>query len=282
MAKLKLDEVTAEDLEAYVETISDFAFEQRVFARLVELRFEAKHNGTYSDPVTGKPREFDIRATMSLTDRIHQKTKFQIFLAVECKNIGKNSPLLVATVPRGETESFHEFFLVQKVGDGVKDPTCKRTRVERQLYGARKPVGKDCHQVGRLQSNGELSGDDRELYDKWSQAISSAHDLADDATRHNDKELNMYDQATAVFPVVVVPDSTLWTVAYDGKGKITASPKQVDHVEYFVGAEVVRNGVRVMQISHLHFCTLSGIDLMLDNLSTDHPTDSLFPSGYLK
>jgi hypothetical protein len=68
MAKLKKDEMTAEDLAEFVRTNSDFAFEMRVLAQLRTDGFDCSHSGTYRDPVTDKIRQFDIRATMRRGD----------------------------------------------------------------------------------------------------------------------------------------------------------------------------------------------------------------------
>jgi len=63
MAKLKHAPIVAADLVEFLDSQSDFAFEIRVLNSLIALGFECEHGGTYDDPATNKPREFDIRAT---------------------------------------------------------------------------------------------------------------------------------------------------------------------------------------------------------------------------
>jgi hypothetical protein len=79
MAKqIKSDPITERDLEAFVANDSDFAFKMKVLIR-----------------------QFDIRA--------HKKTdNYHLALAVECRSLGPNNPLLVSAVPRTATESFHD------------------------------------------------------------------------------------------------------------------------------------------------------------------------------
>ncbi len=60
MAKLKTDPITPADLVEFLNTTSDFGFEIKVMKVLAGLGFKLKHGGTYIDPVTEKPRQFDI------------------------------------------------------------------------------------------------------------------------------------------------------------------------------------------------------------------------------
>jgi hypothetical protein len=80
MAKLKTDPIKADDLIAYLDDYSDFSFEIQVLNALIASEFTCEHGGTYDDPVTNKPREFDIRATRNFE-------KHLLRLAVECKNL---------------------------------------------------------------------------------------------------------------------------------------------------------------------------------------------------
>jgi hypothetical protein len=100
MAKLKTDPITQADLAAFAANDSDFAFELRVLRQLRGLGFQCEHSGTYEDPVTGKFRQFDIRANKNFGN-------VQLAMAVECKNIRPYHPLLVSAVPRTEAEAFH-------------------------------------------------------------------------------------------------------------------------------------------------------------------------------
>lgn len=55
------------DLTEFLDTSSDFGFEQEIFRTLIGIGFKAQHGGTYADPITGLPREFDIRGMKSIT-----------------------------------------------------------------------------------------------------------------------------------------------------------------------------------------------------------------------
>ena len=111
MPKLDNAPITKEDLLSYLTTADDFQFEIDVFRSCLEKDRFAEHGGTYQDPLTGKDRQFDIR--MKIT-----KGPCILRLAVECKNLKPNYPLLVSRVPRRREESYH-----QAVRTG-KDSTC--------------------------------------------------------------------------------------------------------------------------------------------------------------
>jgi hypothetical protein len=106
-SKLKNTSITTTDLEEFVANNSDFYFEMKVLAKLRGLDFECEHSGTYQDPVTDKVRQFDIRAMKT-------QGSCTLALAVECKNIRPNYPLLLSAVPRTIAESSHDLLLVRR------------------------------------------------------------------------------------------------------------------------------------------------------------------------
>ena len=170
------------DLEEYIRDYDDFALELDLFQHALDLGTAAEHGGTYVDPVTGRHRQFDLRIRIEAPERL-------LHLAVECKNIGKNSPLLVSQIPREREEAFHEVlhsYAHRAPGEapGVMLDRAEVLRVSDQagLYPAGRPVGKSTAQVG-CTTQGELTGADSESYEKWSQALSSAQDLVDRALR---------------------------------------------------------------------------------------------------
>ena len=93
MPKPEPKEIEASDLLDYLSAESDFAFEARVVKDFRKKGFNVEHGGTYMDSVTGKPRQFDIRATLATETSV-------IRLAVECKNLKTIFPLLVSCLPR--------------------------------------------------------------------------------------------------------------------------------------------------------------------------------------
>ena len=69
MAKLKSDPVTVTDLDEYLSNLSDFAFEVSALNALTGMGFQCEHGGSYVDPFTQKPREFDLRAVKALREK---------------------------------------------------------------------------------------------------------------------------------------------------------------------------------------------------------------------
>ena len=153
MAKLRSDAITSYDLLEFLAGYSDFGFEIQVLKQLREMGFNSQHGGSYDDPVTKKPREFDIRAFKRSGNRF-------LRLAVECKNLRPNFPLLVSCLPRSKDEAFHEVAwsfdpehenrpnksLPAAVAASSKP---LRLRGVACLYKQDDYVGKDCNQVGR-------------------------------------------------------------------------------------------------------------------------------------
>ena len=173
MAKLLSNPIGIADLEEYIRDHDDFALELDLFQHALHLDAAAEHGGTYVDPVSGRHRQFDLRIQIEAPERL-------LLLAVECKNIGKNSPLLVSRIPRERAEAFHEVlhsFTHRAPGEvpGVARDRAEVRRVSDQggIYPAGRPVGKSTAQVGRT-LQGELTSADTESYEKWSQALSSA------------------------------------------------------------------------------------------------------------
>ena len=107
--------------------------------------------------------------------------------------------------------------------------------------------------------------EDNEVYEKWSQAVSSAHDLTDQAQQVGDGSPTVF---TAIFPLLVVPNGTLWTVTFDSAGARTSGPEQADRCPFFLDNYV---GTRdpfstPYAISHLEFVTFGGLRRIVDAL----------------
>ncbi|MCH7701068.1 MAG: hypothetical protein IID37_05220 [Planctomycetes bacterium] len=287
MAKqLKPDSITQPDLIEYLDGYSDFSFEIKTLRALVTLGFTCEHGGTYDDPATGKPREYDIRATRRMG-------KAFLRLAVECKNLRANFPLLVSCLPRRAEEAFHE---VSYSYDPAKSrvivsagptplamtPHSKSVRLEgsESLYSVGAPVGKSCDQVGRLQRGDAIESGDSDVYAKWSQALSSADELtylacSDGADRTGSCAVSI------VLPLLVVPDGRLWETHYDANGNRSSDPRLVDRCSYFVNRKYYHRspaGGDKLVISHLEFVTSNGLLKFLDDLCGDEAKiAALFP-----
>jgi len=285
MPKLKPDPVGQPELTDFLDNHSDFCFEIQVLNTLVGLGFPCEHGGSYEDPVTKKPREFDIRATKDLGKRI-------LRFAVECKNLRENYPLLVSCVPRRHEEAFHEIaFSVHPDKIALRkrapfdipamEPRSKTVRITgaRSFYPSGGPVGKSCEQVGKT-VNGDITASDSDVYAKWSQALSSAHDLTYEACRDGTERTG--DACLSlVFPILVVPNGRLWVVEFDAAANRTCQPRQTDRCSYFVNLFYYhRSGLTgdEMTISHLEFVTVTGLCEFADQLcGNDERVSQSFP-----
>lgn len=274
MAKLDKSKVTtAEDITECLESTSDFSFELKCLRQLIQLGYQCEHGGSYIDPVTSKPRQFDIRATKFLNRSTHEHA---LLFAVECKCLHKSYPLIVMTVPRTKDEAYHHLAMV--IGpidnsDRVKIGSEQNRypivhHVKFSPYQTGQFVGKNCVQVGRDQVGAILAGD-ADVYEKWSQALSSAHDLIASVT-----DLMTYrvkGGSGLILPIVVVPDGMLWEVRYGSDGERLSDPVPVDRVSFFTAHEY-KSPFRDCQtfiLSHLEFVTSKGLAGLCRDIEED-------------
>lgn len=266
MAKLRTDEITETDIEEYLSAHSDFSFELRVLEELNNKGLQCLHSGTYEDPITGKSREFDIRAVLAWESK-------RIHLSVECKNIQKSFPLVLHCMKRKKRESFHELVYVfePKRSRGL-DFLAEFSRVVRRqpsdgLYPIGQYVAKSADQVGR-RPNGEILATDGGVFEKISQAINSAEGLISQA-HYLETDCPVH---TLICPVLVVPDGTLWQVKYDDNGSRLGPAEQVEQVPYFVGKEWTVGDLHriTYTLSHLEIVTFSGIAGLIGRLLNKH------------
>jgi hypothetical protein len=139
---------------------------------------------------------------------------------------------------------------------------------EHSLYPISRPVGKSCEQVG-ITTAGDAVGTDAEVFDKWAQALSSAHDLAQQGmTDGHDSGFAM----TLIVPIVVVPNGRLWTVDFDLNGMQISKPEQAKRCSYYVDREYLlrtsSEGVRYT-LSHLEFATFDGLASIVSEIGND-------------
>lgn len=265
MAKLKPEEVTGEDLIEFVASSGDFSFEMRILQMLRQGGLDCEHGGHYEDPVTRKSREFDIRAT-------HTYGLTKTRLAVECKNIRANFPVLISCVRRLPFEAFHDVTAVKGDPHGARYAMEQRATPHRvsesSVYPIGEYVGKSIEQVGR--DNAGFTANDSEVYEKWGQALASAQSLFDsiddDVPPENSVGLR------AVLPVVVIPDGRLWTVCYAEDGSVQEQPHLADRVPCYVNKQyTVGHGLGETQvtISHLEIVTQSGLKTLVERLKRD-------------
>ncbi len=285
MPKLKPDPITQSDLIEYHDTRSDFSFEITTLNALIGLDFTCEHAGTYDDPATQKPREYDIRATRRMGPRF-------LRLAVECKNLRPNYPLLISCLPRRSEEAFHELsYSVNPATNAFETPSgfsapamiprSKNVRLTGadSFYPVGEPVGKSCDQVGRSNHDEIVSGD-ADVYVKWSQALSSADDLTYLACSDGEDRIGTV-ALSLVFALVVVPNGRLWRTQYDADGNRCSKPTPVDRCSYFVNRSYFHRslaGGDAISISHLEFVTSNGLLKFVDDLCGDDArADASFP-----
>lgn len=275
MTKPPLHEITASDLKDFLAAESDFALEIRVIKALEKTYGQILHGGTYMDQVTGKPRQFDIRAQTCSNYRV-------IRLAVECKNLKPTFPLLVSCLPRAESEAYQQVIFSLDPdyrafpGETNGFPNIRALEKYHRtlelfnadcMYRKGEPVGKSLAQVSRDHA-GTFTSNDSEVYGKWSQALSSADDLVSVSTEDG----NASDSCACfsiVVPVLVIPDGTLWRCLFDFKGERTIEPEQVNRVQFYVGKEYVSGDHLTggtYKISHLEIVTFSGLAELNEDL----------------
>lgn len=253
MAKLKADPITDRDLARFVADDSDFAFEMKVLTELRNLGFDCSHSGTYRDPITSKIRQFDIRA-------LKREGALMLALAVECKNLRTNHPLLVSAVPRVKAEAFHNVVVYQ---DSVVNPAAVKTvQGTDSIYTEGEMVGKKTDQVGRELPSGDLISDDSTTFEKLNQALNSSKDLVDDA---------VYDRpphdVRAVVPALLVPQGTLWQVDYAAGGGMLVPPRNVTRATIFIDhtwSVKAAFGPQDYHLSHLEVITLDALRTTVD------------------
>lgn len=288
--QLKPDPITEADLIEFLNDQSDFSFEVQTLRVLIERGFRCEHGGTYDDPATDKPREFDIRAARVFGKRF-------LRLAVECKNLRPTFPLLVSCLPRREDESFHEIsYSVNPETDPIEEPSGLDIRAllpasrnirlsgSHTIYKSGDPVGKSCDQVGRTAKGGITSGGSS-VYDKWAQALSSAGDLTHRACSDG-RDQTGSTALSLVFPVLVVPNGRLWQTKYDAYGNRTSAPKQVARCSYFVGRHYDHrspSGGDELTLSHIEIVTSDGLLQFVDDLcGDDDKTNQAFPWDFVR
>jgi hypothetical protein len=266
--------ITAQDIKQYIQTEDDFGLEVRAYRACLDQAFDASHGGTYDDPVTGKARQYDLRASY------RGKKEFKVQLAVECKNLKPNFPLVVSRIPRAVNESFHEIIFSRKTsgkvitsgGDITHMSKSLRISGSNEIYRMQDPVGKSTAQIGKSQSGDFVSGDS-EVYEKWAQAVASAHDLI--IASVSDCKLCGADHFfTITLPILVVADGTLWVADYDENGALKSDPKQVEECTHYLGKEYAIDSLPrqfTYTVSHLHILTFTGFQKMLKRFSENWP-----------
>jgi hypothetical protein len=268
--------LTVADMSDYLVTADDFQFELEVLRHCREADLFVSHSGTYEDPTTKKPRQFDIRAHV-------QREKRAIRLAIECKSLRPSRPVFVSRVPRVANEQQHDIVRSWDPLTKSKSATTFRVRPIASMYPRTVMVGKSVKQPTRTKEGWRDA--DSEVYDKWAQALASCRDLILDAgTTATTKTPTVF---TLVLSILVVRDDTLWAVDYDLYGKMQEPPRQISSAEVYVAKEYIVNfetrGVTQQygncryMLSHLHVFTLSGFKKWVGSIGIMLQWDDLVP-----
>ena len=299
--------ISASDIQKILATEDDFGHEMRVGAAIRAIpSFNVQHGGTYTDSVSGKPRQFDYRCSLTKETKTllltistgggtgdeawtpsNQATR--LALAIECKNLNPSFPLVICGTSRQEGEAFQD--LIVSVGSsvvvqrGVEAAGGAHSRVYRaasnqSFYRQAEFVGKSLLRLKpeNRKSTTPVAGLDSDIYEKWAQALSSAVDLVDASVAC--AQLNQA-VISAVLPVVMVSDGSLWRVDYGDSGR-ASDPIQVDQCEFYLGHEV--NDMQyTFMFSHIHFFTISAFGSFLSKMAVDQAGwDRLFDPSLLR
>jgi hypothetical protein len=256
-----MEPTTQENLNKFVAECSDFNFEMRVLHTLRSLGMDCVHSGTYQDPITNKIRQFDIRARRELQG-------CRLALAVECKNLSPESPLLLSAVPRVTEEAFHQLIYTPKNGLSTD---IYHVGHGNSPYKIGDLVAKQTDQV-KASARG-LTSDDKTTFEKIAQAVSSSWEFVRQYAPVKSQWL------TAILPVLVLPERGLWQVDYSDDGSIVEMPRQLSQSTLFLDhAWSVRgDGVRAdlnFRISHLEIVTIDALTTWLD---AQYAYGGLFP-----
>jgi hypothetical protein len=263
------DPITADDIKAYLATASDFTFELRVLNTLNRLGLVCDHSGTYDDPVTQKTRQFDIQA--ETTPATPSSVVFRF--AIECKNIRENYPLIAHRLPRTASESYLQAILSSRPANTL-GPSSYGHRITLAAggspYVAGEMVAKSFDQIGKANS-GELFAEDRDVFEKLTQALHSSYDLlrrAHFAALH-DESLTI----SIVVPMIVVPPGRLWSVDYEHTGGVVGEPVLRQHISLFVDKDwlVSENlgGATRYTLSHLEIVCLDYLPKLIKHWVDD-------------
>lgn len=245
----------------------DFAFEIEVLRIVISAGYNANHSGVYCDPVTGKFREFDIRAEV-YADKTYNR---RVALALECKNLGTSSGFLFHSMQRKESEAFHQIITQNRDGTKQFQEPWKLEQLDgfKSYYhpggSSEEPSSNTtvAKKIDFLKLKKDKLDKDRDGYELISQAINSCKDLIEEIFERRNEKL----YSTFICPVVVVPDGRLWQVIYDSKGEIIKDVHPVEIAHYFVSHPwVPEHAYCPYRISHVAIVTLSQLKLWLQSL----------------
>ena len=258
MPKPSTDTIDAAHIRQILAANSDFVFEISVLKALRKLALTCRHGGTYEDPVTGKTRQFDIQAEAGRIDRSDPLVRFRF--AVECKNIGRNFPLVVHRLPRDASEAYLDVVVATRPSPGMLLDYSKRLTLanDGSPYAVADRVGKAFDQIGRT-AGGDVFSSDQDVFEKMTQALNSSKHLLEQS--HYAATPTEPVLFSIVVPVLVVPSGSLWVVDYDDDGNVIDGPTVQLVASTFVGKEWLVGGKlgRSFTLSHIEIVTFDAL-----------------------
>jgi len=266
MPRLKKDAISLADIDQFCAGYSDFAFELKVASKAEQNGLQVTHGGTYNDPITSITREYDLRG-----HRYSETSKFrsQALLAIECKNLRANFPLLVHCVKRDSRRSYQNAVFTPSVMTQSQPATFSRNqqivlRERNGLYLTGEQVGLSVDQVGKAEHNNCFVNNDERSYSRILQAVNSSYDLISDAMVANKR----FDVVSLIFPVLVIPDDMLFVIDYDSSFKPNPS-RSAEWVSLYTGSiwNVQGHGYYMdFQISHIDIVTIGKLGFYLNQI----------------
>jgi hypothetical protein len=260
---------------------SDFGFELQVGHLFDEVPSQkdvfcpiyvepAQYNGSYMDSSNGKSKKFTYRWKIALGDTAARDIKCAL-LAVECKILDPDSPIVICGTTRKESEA-NLAFVESRFDPTTNARFCVTRKNEgiSKFYSTGSFVGKS---MMRVRGEGEHLNavSDPMLLEKSADALASAAGQAETACVLSRKGWNTV--FSVVLPIVVVPDGCLWALEFDPGGEVKTDPQPVDECAYFVGKKLtltVGNDMsKPFVLSHIHFFTLTGFRNVLAKLKQD-------------
>jgi hypothetical protein len=264
--------ITGEDLRRYLDTQDDFALELEAYRHALGFGFKASHGGLYDDAKTNKRRQYDVRAS-------HEWGNMKLDLTIECKSLDPAYPLLVQRVSRPGNESFHQTMLSR--GSTTSYGTAREPQgwvgaslfkmSGTHLYDPQEQVGKSLKRV-KLSENG-FSATDSDIYEKYTQALTSMDELVQSAAvEMRPERAQIYSRA--FLPIVLVSDGALWVADYSASGQLVADPRpEADETTFYLGWNYeLPNPFDIhpatFTISHLHIMTRRRLPQFLSEVHT--------------
>lgn len=260
--------ISESDITTYLKTTFDFSFELSVLEMLRNHNIDCQHGGTYEDPVTKKMRQYDIRALK----KVGNFDRIKVSMAIECKKIREEYPIIISSVPRVKAESYHQIAIYDKSSQARARVISIREQYS--IYKLNSLVGKDTKQYKRGK-DGESSDNDKDMFEKLTQCFNSSNDLISMGFDEINKSKDIHCR-TIILPIVVVPNRMLWIAEYHANGE-RVDTKLTQQCSYFVERPYKFGNNHFndsMILSHLEIMTFDGLKEFVATSLKDEATIS--------